>query len=86
MKLTTSVMLGRALEEKTRGLPRWTGRLAERWLLLLSAYLLVDDVREVERTLKKLIQSDPKLRGFDGVFWSGSSDRTLISIPVAVRQ
>ena len=81
MNTAISVMLERAVDEKTRALPRWTGNVAKRWLLLLNAYPLVDNVGDVERALKKLTRSNPNLCGFDGVFWSGYSNRELVAIP-----
>ena len=78
----TLAMLGRALTEKVKTLPRWNGNFANRWLLLLNSYPLVDDVGEVEEALKQLIRSNPRLCGIDGVFWSGCSDRALVPIPV----
>ena len=42
------VMLERAVNAKTKALPRWAGNVAKRWLLLLNAYPLVDDVGEVD--------------------------------------
>ena len=81
MNTAISVMLERAVDEKTRALPRWTGNVAKRWLLLLNAYPLVDNVGDVERALKKLTRSNPNLCGFDGVFWSGYPNRELVAIP-----
>ena len=76
------VTLERALKEKSKGLPRWKGHFVQRWLLLLNAYPLVDDVGEVQRTVMQLIRSNPNYCGFDGVFWSGDSDRSLFPIPI----
>ena len=81
----TSAMLERALEEKTRALPRWTGIFTRRWLMLLNCYPLVDDICEVEVALERLIRGNSNMCGFDGVFWSGLSDRTLVLIPMAPR-
>ena len=75
-------MLKRAMNEKVKALPRWNGNFVKRWLLLLNGYPLVNDVREVEKVLKQLILSNRCLLGFDGVFWSGCSDRALVPIPV----
>ena len=78
----TLVMLERALAKKVGDLPTWNGNFAQRWLLLLNFYPLVDDVGEVEGTLKRLTRSKPSLSGFDGVFWSGCGDRALVRIPL----
>ena len=82
MKSAISSMLARALDKKTKALPRWNGNVTKRWLLLLNTYPLVDDVGEVKQVLMELIRCNPKLCGFDGVFWSGRADPALVAIPV----
>ena len=76
------LMLWQALRQKTNSLERWTGCFAQRWLLLLNAYPLVEDPGDVERTVRQLVRAHPDLRGLDGVFWSGYPDRTLVAIPI----
>ena len=83
MNSAISSMLARALDEKTKALPRWNDDVTERWLLLLNAYPLVDDVGEVKRALKELTRCNPNVCGFDGVFWSGYPDRALVAIPMS---
>lgn len=83
MKSAISSMLARALDDKTKALPRWNDGVTERWLLLRNAYPLVDDVGEVKRALTELIRWNPNLCGFDGVFWSGYPDRALVAIPMS---
>ena len=80
MSLATLSMLDRALAEKVKVLPRWNGNFAKRWLLILNAFPLVDDVEEVQEALEQLIGNSPSLCGFDGVFWSGCSNRALVAI------
>ncbi len=83
MKSATFAMLARALDEKTKALPRWNEDVTERWLLLLNAYPLVDDVGEAKRALTDVMRSKPNLCGFDGVFWSGYPDRAIVAIPLS---
>ena len=83
MNSAISSMLARALDEKTKALPRWNDDVTERWLLLLNAYPLVDDVGEVKRALKELTRRNPNVCGIDGVFWSGYPDRALVTIPMS---
>ena len=80
MNSAISYMLARALDEKTKALPRWTDNVSERWLLLLNAYPLVDDAGEVKRAVKRFTRSNPNLCGFDGVFWSGYPNSALVAI------
>ena len=80
MSSATFSILERALAEKVKALPRWNGNLAKRWLLLLNSYPLVNDVEEVREALGQLFRSNPSLCGFDGVFWSGCSNRALVPI------
>ena len=70
-------MLKCAIEKKAKDLPSWNGLFAERWLLLLNYYPLVDDFYDVRDTLRKLVFANENLAGFDGVFWSGYVDRSL---------
>ena len=83
MSSAISSMLARALDEKTKALERWNDAVTERWLLLLNAYPLVDDVGEVQQALKELTRWNPNSCGFDGVFWSGYPDRALVAIPMS---
>ena len=71
------------MNEKTKALPRWSGNVAKRWLLLLNAYPLVDDVGDVKRALARLTRSNPYLCRFDGAFWSGYPNRALVAIPTS---
>ena len=83
MQSAISSMLARALDEKTKALPRWNEDVTERWLLLLNAYPLVNDVGQLKRALTEVTRWNPSLCGFDGIFWSGYPDRALVAIPVA---
>ena len=76
-------MLRRVLKDKTDGLRRWKATFSQGWLLLLNCYPLADDAAEVEGTLRRLIRENAELRRFDGVFWSGYPDRTLIPISLS---
>ena len=80
MSSGTFRMLERAFTEKMKTLPRWNANLAQRWLLLLNSYPLVNDVEGVREALGKLFRSNPSLYGFDGVFWSGCFNRALVPI------
>ena len=73
-------MLYRALKNKTEDLPKWNGGFAERWLLLLNCYPLVDNLVQVKDTLRQLLLAHPRLAGFNGIFWSGRPDRALTPI------
>ena len=84
--LTTDAMVRRALKDKALNLQRWDGSFAERWLLLLNCYPLVEDLAQVEDTLHQLILKHPELAGFNGIFWSGPPDYPdwkLISISLS---
>jgi len=83
LKSATAAMLRHALEDKMNDLNRWNRSFAQRWLLLLNCYPLADDSAEVEGTLRQLVRENAELTGFDGVFWSGYPDRTLIPIPLS---
>ena len=76
----TATMLYRALKNKTEDLPKWNGGFAERWLLLLNCYPLVDNLVQVKDTLRQLFLAHPRLAGFNGIFWSGRPDRALTPI------
>jgi len=76
-------MLGRVLEEKTNDLLRWNGTFSQRWLLLLNCYPLAENAAEVEGTLRRLIRENTGPAGFDGIFWSGYPNRTLIPISLS---
>ena len=77
---STAAMLRRAVSDKTKGLPNWKGSFDQRWLLILNCNPLVDDVAEVESTLRQLVQTNQGLVGLDGIFWSGIPDRTLVEV------
>ena len=79
----TLAMLERALEAKTKGLPRWNRHLSQRWLLLLNDFILVDEICMIERAVKQLIRSKPNLRGFDGVLWKGATEQALEQVWLA---
>jgi hypothetical protein len=64
---------------------RW-GAFSQRWLLLLNCCPLVDDAAQVHGALSELSIQDSGLTGFDGVFWSGYPDRTLIPMPLVQRR
>ena len=76
-------MLRRALGGKVEDLPRWNGHFTRRWLLLLNHYPLVSAASEVETGIEQLIQTNPECRGFDGIFWTECSERSLVSISVS---
>ena len=78
--VATLAMLNRELKKKVEDLPRWNGSFAERWLLLLNCYPLAPNVSEVETALKQLWKNTD-CSGFDGIFWNGCSDCSLVSIP-----
>ena len=75
-----AIMVRRAFEHKTKDLPKWNGSFAERWLLLLNCYPLVEGLAQVEGTLHQLVRERPELAGLNGIFWHGYSDRTLTPI------
>ena len=77
---STAAMLRRAVSDKTKGLPNWNGSFDQQWLLILNCNPLVDDVAEVESTLRQLLQMNQGLVGLDGIFWSGIPDRTLVEV------
>ena len=80
IKSTTATMVRRALEIKTKDLPKWNGTFASRWLLLLNFYPLVDDLGQVKNILRQLVLEHPELAGFNGIFWSGHPNWTLFPI------
>ena len=59
-------MLYRALKNKTEDLPKWNGGFAERWLLLLNCYPLVDNLVQGERHSPPTFPSAPEV---DRVQW-----------------
>ncbi len=76
----TETMLETALVDKTTDLVRWHGCFVEHWLLLLNCYPLVNDQTDVRRVVRQLFGQSQRLRQFDGVFWSGYPDRSLVAI------
>ena len=84
IRMAIATMVQRALEDKTKDLPRWNGSFAERWLLLLNCYPLVEDFAQVEDTLHQLVRKHPELVEFNGIFWCSYSDRTLT--PLSLRE
>ena len=78
--VSASHMLWQVLESKVEDLQCWNGTFSQRWLLILNCYPLVDDPVQVEDTLRLVVRENQALRGFDGGFWSGYPDRTLIPI------
>ena len=80
IRSTTATMIWRALENKTKDLPKWNGTFASRWLLLLNCYPLVDDLGQVKNILRQLVLEHPELAGFNGIFWSGHPNWTLFPI------
>ena len=73
----TDGMLRRAVETKAANIRKWSSGFNQRWLLLLNCYPLVDDCAVVD-TLRHLARQGSV--GFDGIFWSGYPDRTLVPI------
>ena len=84
--MATATMVRRALEDKTKDLPRWNGSFAERWLLLLNCYPLAEDFAQVEDTLHQLVRKRPERGGFNGIFWCGYSGRTLTPLLLMERR
>ena len=78
--LAFGASLRRAVEGKTDDLRKWNDSFKKRWLLLLNCYPLANDLSEVEGILRQLARENMALTGFDGVFWSGYPDRTLVPI------
>ena len=77
---TTEAMLWRAFRDKTEGLSRWNGDFDQRWLLLLNCYPLASDIDDMKEALREFADWWEESARFDGVFWSGYPDRTLIPI------
>ena len=73
-------MLWRAFRDKTDSLSRWNGDFDQRWLLLLNCYPLASDIDDMKEALCDFARWSEESVGFNGVFWSGYSDRTLIPI------
>ena len=86
ISLAIATMVRRALEDKTKDLPGWNGSFAERWLLLLNCYPLVEDLAQVEDTLHQLVLKHPELAGFNGIFWCEYSALTLTPISLMERR
>ena len=80
IRSTTATMIWRALENKTKDLPKWNGTFASRWLLLLNCYTLVDALGQVKNILRQFVLEHPELAGFNGIFWSGHPNWTLFPI------
>ena len=77
---STATMLWRAVSDKAENLPNWKGSFDQRWLLILNCNPLVDDVAEIEETIRRLVRKDQRLVEFNGILWSGVSDRTLVEV------
>lgn len=75
---TLNAALELAFRTKKEALPSWKGDCSKRWLLMLNCYPLVDDDDAVAGIRRLLTQSGQD--GFDGVFWSGFEDRSLIAV------
>ena len=72
---STATMLWRAVSDKTENLPNWNGSFDKRWLLILNCNPLVDDVAEIEETIRKLVRKNQKLAEFNGILWTGADLR-----------
>jgi hypothetical protein len=79
----TTAMLWRALQDKAEDMPRWKGEFAQRWLLLLNFYPLVESTTKLEGTLRRLGRGLDDAHRPNGIFWSGVPHRALIRIPLA---
>ena len=77
---STAIMLWRALSDKAKNLPNWNGSFEQRWLLILNCNPLVDDVAEIEGAIRQLVRKNQRLAEFNGILWSGVSDRTLVEV------
>ena len=77
---STATMLWRALSDKVKNLQNWNGNFNQRWLLLLNFNSLVDDFAEIEETIRQLVRKNQRLVEFNGILWSGVSDRTLVEV------
>ena len=77
---STAAMLWRAVGDKTKGLSNWNGSFDQRWLLIFNCNPLADDVAEIMGMIRQLVQKNQELDGFNGIFWSGISDRTLVEV------
>lgn len=77
---TTEAMLWRAFRDKTDGLSRWNGDFDQRWLLLLNNYPLASDIDDMKEALRDFAGWSEESVRFNGVFWSGYSDMTLMPI------
>ena len=77
---TTEAMLWRAFRDKTDGLSRWNGDFDQRWLLLLNNYPLASDIDDMKEALRDFAGWSEESVRFNGVFWSGDPDGTLIPI------
>lgn len=77
---STATMLWRALSDKAKNLPNWNGSFEQRWLLILNCNPLVDDVAEIDGTIRQLVRKNQRLAEFNGILWSEVSDRTLVEV------
>ncbi len=75
---TLHAALELAFEKKRNALPSWKAVCSKRWILMLNCYLLANDEVAVAHIRRLLTQSGQA--GFDGVFWSGIKDRSLIAV------
>lgn len=74
----THISLRKAFNDKLRDLPSWNFESDKRWLLMMNCYPLADDAEAVQ-VLRSFL-SQQRDRGFDGVFWAGFPDRSLVSV------
>lgn len=82
MRSIIRAMLWRAIQPKANGLARWRENFDHCWLLILNCYPLADDTDEIQALIRQLVGEKKALAGFDGIFWSGFPDRTLLPIPL----
>ena len=77
---STVAMLQGAVTRKAKSLLTWSGSFDQRWLLILNCNPLVNDVAEIENTLRQLARENQESIGFDGFFYSGYTDRALVEV------
>lgn len=75
----TQGMLRHCFEDKGIDLPRWKHNFAQCWLLILNCYVLAES-ENIESALRKVAAEYADKYRFDGVFWSGYPDRSLVRI------
>jgi hypothetical protein len=78
-----TTMLRRSLKDKTADLSKWKGKFAQRWLLLLNCYPHAGSTTELKSILHRLGGEHDNTHKFDGIFWSGYPDRTLVRMYLA---